>query len=85
MSNQTLKIIFAGTPEFSVAPLKALIESPHEVVAVYTQPDRPAGRGRKLTPSPVKACALENGIEVYQPEKIKSPEDQQCLIDLDAD
>jgi len=80
-----LKIIFAGTPDFSVPPLQALIDSPHEVVAVYTQPDRPAGRGRKLTPSPVKARALEHGIEVLQPEKLKSPEDQQALIDLNAD
>ena len=78
-------IIFAGTPEFSVAPLMALIDSPHEVVAVYTQPDRPAGRGRKLTPSAVKVCALEHGIKVLQPEKLKSIEDQQPLIDLQAD
>ncbi|HED33080.1 MAG TPA: methionyl-tRNA formyltransferase [Gammaproteobacteria bacterium] len=85
MSDQALKIIFAGTPDFSVAPLKALIESEHDVVAVYTQPDRPAGRGRKLSPSAVKACALEYGIEVYQPEKLKSAEDQQPLIDLQAD
>lgn len=85
MSDQALKIIFAGTPDFSVAPLKALIESEHDVVAVYTQPDRPAGRGRKLSPSAVKACALEHGIEVYQPEKLKSAEDQQPLIDLQAD
>lgn len=80
-----LKIIFAGTPEFSVPPLQALINSPHEVVAVYTQPDRPAGRGRKLTPSPVKVCALEHGIEVLQPEKLKTAEEQQPLIDLQAD
>ena len=85
MSEESLKIIFAGTPDFSVAPLKALIASQHDVVAVYTQPDRPAGRGRKLTPSPVKACALEHGIDVYQPEKLKSAEDQQPLIDLNAD
>lgn len=85
MGDESLKIIFAGTPDFSVAPLKALIDSQHEVVAVYTQPDRPAGRGRKLTPSPVKACALEHGIEVYQPEKLKNVEDQQPLIDLNAD
>jgi len=85
VSDQALKIIFAGTPDFSVAPLKALIESEHDVVAVYTQPDRPAGRGRKLSPSAVKACALEHGIEVYQPEKLKSAEDQQPLIDLQAD
>jgi len=85
VSEQPLKIIFAGTPDFSVPPLQALIDSPHEVVAVYTQPDRPAGRGRKLTPSPVKVCALENNIPVYQPEKLRLPEDQQPLIDLQAD
>jgi len=85
VSEKTLKIIFAGTPDFSVAPLKRLIESEHEVIAVYTQPDRPAGRGRKLTPSPVKACALEFGIDVYQPEKLKEKADQQPLIDLKAD
>ena len=85
MSDTALKIIFAGTPDFSVAPLKKLIESGHEVVAVYTQPDRPAGRGRKLTPGPVKACALEFGIDVYQPEKLKDKADQQPLIDLKAD
>lgn len=85
MSSDNLRIIFAGTPDFSVPPLKALIESNHDVVAVYTQPDRPAGRGRKLTPSPVKACALEHDIPVYQPEKLKQAEDQQPLIDLQAD
>ena len=85
MSEKALKIIFAGTPDFSVAPLKKLIESEHEVIAVYTQPDRPAGRGRKLTPSPVKACALEFGIDVYQPEKLKDGNEQQRLIDLKAD
>jgi len=85
VSEAPLKIIFAGTPDFSVPPLKALIDSHHEVVAVYTQPDRPAGRGRKLTPGPVKACALEHGIPVFQPEKLKEPEDQQPLLDLQAD
>jgi methionyl-tRNA formyltransferase len=52
-----VRIVFAGTPEFAVPPLKALIQSPHEICGVYTQPDRPAGRGRKLSPSPVKAVA----------------------------
>ncbi|MCW9013391.1 MAG: methionyl-tRNA formyltransferase [Gammaproteobacteria bacterium] len=80
-----LKIIFAGTPDFSVPPLTALIESEHQVVAVYTQPDRPAGRGRKLTASPVKQLALEHDIPVYQPLNFKSAEDQQALIDLQAD
>lgn len=80
-----LKIIYAGTPDFSVAALQALINSEHEVVAVYTQPDRPAGRGRKLTPSPVKKLALEYDIPVYQPLNFKADEDKQALIDLDAD
>lgn len=84
MSEQ-LKIIFAGTPDFSVPPLKALIDSPHQVVAVFTQPDRPAGRGRKLTPSPVKACALEHDIAVFQPERLRTAEEQQLVTSLDAD
>ncbi len=66
-----LRIVFAGTPDFSVPPLRALTGSPHEVVAVYTQPDRPAGRGRKLQPSPVKEIALEEGIPVEQPANFK--------------
>ncbi|MCP5445203.1 MAG: methionyl-tRNA formyltransferase [Chromatiaceae bacterium] len=69
-----LKIIFAGTPEFSVPPLQALLQSEHQVVAVYTQPDRPAGRGRKLTPSPVKLLALSNGLEVFQPPNFRQEE-----------
>lgn len=85
MSTPSLKIIFAGTPDFSVAPLKALLDSDHDVIAVYTQPDRPAGRGRQLTPSPVKACALDNNIKVIQPEKLNHADDQQVLIDLQAD
>ena len=65
-----MRIVFAGTPDFSVPALDALVEAGHDVVAVLTQPDRPAGRGRKLTPSPVKARALELGIAVEQPERI---------------
>ncbi len=84
-SSEPLKIIFAGTPDFSVPPLKALIDSPHDVIAVFTQPDRPAGRGRKLTPSPVKACAQEHNIPVYQPEKLKSDEEQSMVLGLKAD
>ncbi|QBZ82160.1 Methionyl-tRNA formyltransferase [Hydrogenovibrio crunogenus] len=82
---QPLRIIFAGTPDFSVPPLKTLIDSEHEVVAVYTQPDRPAGRGRKLTASPVKQTALEHGIPVYQPMSLKTPEAQAELEALQAD
>jgi len=83
--NKPLKIIFAGTPEFSVSALQALLESEHDVVGVYTQPDRPAGRGRKLTASPVKAVALEAGIDVYQPENFKTEETISILKALDAD
>ncbi len=80
-----LKIIFAGTPDFSVPPLQALIESEHQVVAVYTQPDRPSGRGRKLKPGPVKQRALEHDIPVHQPLSLKNEEAQQILIEHHAD
>lgn len=80
-----LKVIFAGTPEFSVAPLQALIDSEHDVIAVYTQPDRPAGRGRKLTASPVKQLAIQYEIPVFQPESLRDAEAQQQLADLNAD
>jgi len=79
------RIIFAGTPEFSVAPLQALLDAEHQVIAVYTQPDRPAGRGRKLTASPVKQLALTHQIPVFQPESLKTPEAQAELAALDAD
>lgn len=79
------RIIFAGTPDFSVPPLRALIASPYAVVAVYTQPDRPAGRGRKLSPSPVKEVAQDAGIPVYQPVNFKQPEAVQELAALQAD
>lgn len=77
-----MKIVFAGTPEFAVPTLQTLIDSPHEVIAVYTQPDRPAGRGRKLTASPIKDLALTAGIPVAQPENFKSAEAVQALADL---
>ncbi len=80
-----LKIIFAGTPEFAATALATLLGSEHQVVAVYTQPDRPAGRGRKLQPSPVKVLAEAHGIEVRQPEKLKDPQDQAALAALGAD
>ena len=87
MSDQKHKLrsIFAGTPDFSVPPLKALLASVHEVVAVYTQPDRPAGRGRKLATSPVKQLALEQGVPVYQPDNFKAEEDVDRLLALQAD
>jgi methionyl-tRNA formyltransferase len=80
-----LRLIFAGTPEFSVPCLEACRASGADVVAVYTQPDRPAGRGRKLTPSPVKEAALAAGIPVEQPESLKSAEVQQTLAAYRAD
>ncbi|MCF9000312.1 methionyl-tRNA formyltransferase [Acinetobacter nectaris] len=85
-----MRIIFAGTPEFAAVALKALLNSPHEIIAVYTQPDRKAGRGQKLTPSAVKKVALENNIPVYQPLTLKASSDegldaQQELKKLNAD
>lgn len=85
MSTPSLKVIFAGTPAFAVAALQALLDSPHEVVAVYTQPDRPAGRGLKLTPSPIKILALDNQLPVYQPASLKSGEEQARLAHFRAD
>ncbi len=80
-----MKIIFAGTPDFSVPPLEALIEAGHEIVAVYTQPDRPAGRGRKLTASPVKQVALSHNLPVFQPENFKTEEAVTTLQAHQAD
>ncbi len=80
-----MRIIFAGTPEFAVPTLQMLIDSEHEVCAVYTQPDRPAGRGRKLTPSPVKQLAQQAGIEVLQPQTLKAEEDIRQLDSFKAD
>lgn len=85
MQPKPYNIIFAGTPRFSVAALQALIESPYNVVAVYTQPDRPQGRGRKLAPSPVKEEALKHHLPVYQPESLKNLEEQQKIRDMKAD
>ncbi|GAA0795070.1 methionyl-tRNA formyltransferase [Marinobacterium sediminicola] len=85
MSDTPLRIVFAGTPEFAAESLAAVLETEHQVVAVYTQPDRPAGRGRKLRPSPVKALALEHDLPVYQPLSLKDAEQQQILADLNAD
>lgn len=80
-----LRVVFAGTPEFAVPTLEALLAAGHDVVAVYTQPDRPAGRGRQLRPSPVKACAIAHGLEVRQPQTLRDPAAQQALAALDPD
>ncbi len=80
-----MRIIFAGTPEFAVPSLQALLNSEHQICAVYTQPDRPAGRGRKLSASPVKELALQAGLEVFQPESLKKPEEVARLQAFEAD
>lgn len=80
-----LNIIFAGTPDFAARHLQALIDSHHNVIAVYTQPDRPAGRGKKLTASPVKELAVSHDIPVYQPGSLRKEPAQQELAALNAD
>ncbi len=79
-----MKIVFAGTPDFAVPSLLAA-DARHEVVAVYTQPDRPAGRGRSLTASPVKQMAVERGLTVHQPERLKGAEVLDTLRALEPD
>lgn len=83
--NQPLKVIFAGTPDFAASSLQALIDSEHQVVAAYTQPDRQSGRGKKIARSPVKELALEHKIPVEQPINFKSEEARQVLSNYDAD
>ncbi|MDO3387718.1 methionyl-tRNA formyltransferase [Gilvimarinus sp. SDUM040013] len=80
-----LRIIFAGTPEFAATHLQVLIDSPHQIVGCYTQPDRPAGRGKKLKPSPVKQAAEAAGIPVLQPHNFKEADAQAELAALNAD
>ena len=82
---ENLRIVFAGTPDFSVPVLQALIDSGYEIAAVYTQPDRPAGRGREPRPSPVKQLALRHNLKVYQPESLKPEADQQQLKALNPE
>lgn len=78
-----MRIVFMGTPDFAVGSLQALCESgKHEILAVVTQPDRPKGRGNKLLQTPVKEYALEQGLTVYQPQKVKTPEFVEILHDL---
>lgn len=80
-----MKIIFAGTPEFSVPALQALLQSSHEVIAVYTQPDRPAGRGQTLRASPIKLLAQQYHVPIYQPQHLRHSDGQQTFIQLNAD
>ncbi len=81
----SLRIVYAGTPEFAATALQAIIHAGHEVVAVYTQPDRPAGRGRKMTPSPVKVLAEAHGLPVLQPASLKQRSEQERLAEFRPD
>lgn len=80
-----MKIIYMGTPDFAVPCLKTLISSQHEVIAVYTQPDKPKGRGYALAPPPVKVTAVESGIPVFQPTTLKTDEEFLKLSQLNPD
>ncbi|CAM3239726.1 Methionyl-tRNA formyltransferase [Klebsiella spallanzanii] len=83
--SQSLRIIFAGTPDFAARHLDALLSSEHEIVGVFTQPDRPAGRGKKLMPSPVKVLAQANDLPVFQPASLRPQDNQQLVATLNAD
>ncbi|WP_312629883.1 methionyl-tRNA formyltransferase [Scandinavium sp.] len=83
--SESLRIIFAGTPDFAARHLDALLSSGHQIVGVFTQPDRPAGRGKKLMPSPVKVLAEEKGLPVFQPASLRPQENQQLVAELNAD
>lgn len=80
-----MRIVFMGTPDFAVGALRAIVEAGHQVVAVVTQPDKPKGRSKELQITPVKACALEYGIPVFQPVKIRLPEAVEQLRTYEAD
>lgn len=80
-----MNIIFAGTPDFAATSLQALLDSHHQIIGVYTQPDRPAGRGRELKPSPVKQLALQHSLKVLQPQTLRDEREQKILMNLSAD
>lgn len=83
--SDSLRVIFAGTPDFAARHLDALLAANYNVVGVFTQPDRPAGRGKKLMPSPVKVVAQEHGLPVFQPASLRPADNQQLIADLNAD
>lgn len=85
MASEPLRIVFAGTPDFAAAHLAALLASRHQVIAVYSQPDRPAGRGKKLAASPVKQLAEQHHVPVYQPQTLRDPAAQAELAALQPD
>ena len=80
-----MRVAFLGTPEFAVPTLERLVERGHDVVAVFTQPDRPRGRGQQLAWSPVKEAAVRHNLEIYQPERIRKPENVELLRSLSLD
>jgi methionyl-tRNA formyltransferase len=80
-----MNLIFAGTPKFALPALEALLASKHKVIAVYTQPDRPQGRGLKITPSPIKQLAVTYGLPLYQPKTLRDPSALQQLQTLKPD
>ena len=80
-----MKIIFMGTPDFSVPCLNSLIDAGHEILAVFTQPDKPRGRKQELTPPEVKVCALQHGLSVYQPKTLRDGEAMKIIADLAPD
>ncbi len=82
---QKLRIVYMGTPEFAVGPLVSICEAGHEVVGCFTQPDKAKGRSKKLLPPPVKEKAVELGIPVYQPEKIRTEDNISILRELNPD
>lgn len=80
-----MRVIYMGTPDFSVGALEEIIKAGHEVVLVVTQPDKPKGRGKEMAFTPVKECAIAHGIEVFQPRKIREPENVEFLRKYNAD
>ena len=80
-----MRLVFMGTPEFAVPSLRAVVEAGHEVALVVTQPDKPAGRGLRPTPPPVKIAAQSLGLTVFQPEKLNVPESLQVIADARPD
>ena len=82
---EKIRVVFMGTPDFAVPCLEMLVQEKYDVVAVVTQPDRPRGRGQKVTFSPVKEKALEHGLQVLQPKKIREPEAVETLKELKPD
>ena len=80
-----MRIIFMGTPDFAVPCLEALVKSDNNVVGVFTQPDKPKGRGYELTPPPVKICALENNLEIFQPTTMRDGTALEIINSLNAD